>query len=85
MEGLIPFRKVAFVGDYVPRKCGIFGGLAGNYLLATLNVARLYAGSFERARQQRQGAESTLAFLLSLSEMRLAQHALLAIQPEKTT
>jgi glycosyltransferase involved in cell wall biosynthesis len=33
---------------------------------------------------QNQGAESTLAFLLSLAEMRLAQQALLAIQPEDT-
>ena len=37
----------------------------------------------DRANQN-QGAESTLAFLLSLSEMRLAQHALLAIQSENT-
>jgi glycosyltransferase involved in cell wall biosynthesis len=36
----------------------------------------------DRANQN-QGAESTLAFLISLSEMRLAQHALLASQPEK--
>ena len=36
----------------------------------------------DRANQN-QGAESTLAFLLSLSEMRLAQNAILASQPEK--
>jgi hypothetical protein len=37
----------------------------------------------DRANQN-QGAESTLAFLLSLSEMRLTQRALLATQPEKS-
>jgi hypothetical protein len=36
----------------------------------------------DRANQN-QGAESTLAFLLSLSQMRLAQNAILAFQPEK--
>ena len=33
---------------------------------------------------QNQGAESTLAFLLSLSEMRLAQDTLLAFEPGKS-
>jgi len=36
----------------------------------------------DRANQN-QGAESTLAFLLSLSELRLAQNAILAFQPGK--
>src|SRR6266487_1542143 len=34
-------RKIAFVGDHLPRKCGIFGGPAGGHILALLRELRM--------------------------------------------
>ena len=85
-------RHIAFVGDYYERFCVVRRGSARFRVVsgdATILVCRLYDSATGGCRDglhhdrtnQKQGAESSLAFYLAHAEMTLAQNLMEAQTP----